>query len=131
MKPSFLALSDSKFHNKAEKNGILPSKLAENSNRPMQKFYCQKFLETIQLDYTMAGHPSRARWVINSIEVNDSEQDTHFLFVSEGEVTLKSSNGEFLLRENGFATVPGNFSIDGSGQVLVATLNYHWSEGTI
>ncbi|VEP16269.1 AraC-like regulator [Hyella patelloides LEGE 07179] len=126
MKPSFKAQNDSKSHNQAEKDSILLNQLSEKSNnQAMQKFYCQKFLETIQLDYTMAGHPSLARWVINSIQVNDSEQDTHFLFVSEGEVTLKSSNGEFLLRENSFATVPGNFSLDGSGQVLVATLlNY-------
>lgn len=93
--------------------------------REMQKFYCQRFLDTIKLDYTMAGHPSIARWVINSIEVDESENDTHFLFVSEGEVMLKSSNGEFLLKEKSFAAVPGNFSLDGSGQVLVATLlNY-------
>ncbi len=91
----------------------------------IQKFYCQRFLNTMKLDYTMASHPSLARWVINSIEVDQSENDTHFLFVSEGEVMLKSSNGEFLLAEKSFATVPGNFSLDGSGQVLVATLlNY-------
>ena len=90
-----------------------------------QEFYCQQFLETIELDYRMAGHPSIARWVINEIIVDDSEADTHFLFVSEGEVTLKCDSGEFLLKENCFAAVPGNFSLDGSGQVLVATLlNY-------
>lgn len=93
--------------------------------RAIQKFYCQPFLETTKLDYTMADHPSIARWVINSIKVDDSEHDTHFLFVSSGEVTLKSSNGEFLLREKCFAAVPGNFSLDGSGLILVATLlNY-------
>lgn len=93
--------------------------------RAIQKFYCQPFQETKKLDYTMASHPSIARWVINSIKVDDSEYDTHFLFVSSGKVTLKSSNGEFLLRENYFAAVPGNFSLDGSGQILVATLlNY-------
>lgn len=90
-----------------------------------QKFYCQSFLETTELDYTMAGHPSIARWVINNIKIDDSESDTHFLFVSEGEVSLKSNFGEFLLRENCFAAVPGNFSLDGEGKVLVATLlNY-------
>ncbi len=95
------------------------------TTKAIQKFYCQKFLETTKLDYTMAGHPSIARWVINSIKVDDSEKDTHFLFVSEGEVNLNSSNGKFLLREHSFASVPGNFSLDGSGQVLVATLlNY-------
>lgn len=91
----------------------------------IQKFYCQSFKETTELDYTMAGHPSIARWVINNIKIDDSESDTHFLFVSEGEVTLNSSFGEFLLRENCFAAVPGNFSLDGEGKVLVATLlNY-------
>ena len=125
MKLDFLAQNDYKSYNKAEKESIFIKQLSEKSNRAMQKFYCQKFLETTELDYTMAGHPSVARWVINSIEVNDSEKDTHYLFISEGEVTLKSSNGEFLLRENSFAAVPGNFSLDGSGQVLVATLlNY-------
>ena len=125
MKTPFLAQKNSKFYDKLKKDGIFTNQLAEKSNRARQEFYCQKFLETIKLDYTMAGHPSIARWVINSIEVNDSERDTHFLFVSEGEVSLKSNNGEFLLQENSFATVPGNFSLDGSGQVLVATLlNY-------
>ncbi|WP_208766751.1 hypothetical protein [Nostoc flagelliforme] len=72
-----------------------------------------------------AIHRVSARWVINSIKVNESEKDTHFLFVSDGEVTLNSSNGEFLLRKNCFAAIPGNFSLDGSAQVLVATrLNY-------
>ena len=91
----------------------------------VQQFYCQPFFKTTLLDYTMAGHPSIARWVVNSINVDDSEGDTHFLFVSSGSVTLKSCNGEFLLLQNCFAAVPGNFSLDGSGQVLVATLiNY-------
>lgn len=95
------------------------------TNTAIQKFYCQQFLETMKLDYTMAGHPSIARWVIDSIKIDESEGDTHFIFVSRGEVTLNSSNGKFLLRENSFAAVPGNFSLDGSGQVLVATLlNY-------
>ncbi|QLE59025.1 cupin domain-containing protein [Nostoc sp. TCL26-01] len=90
-----------------------------------QEFYCQQFLEATKLDYTMACHPSSAFWVVNSIKVNESENDTHFLFVSEGEVTLNSNNGEFLLRKNCFAAVPGNFSLDGIGKVLVATrLNY-------
>ncbi|WP_019508002.1 cupin domain-containing protein [Pleurocapsa sp. PCC 7319] len=125
MKSNFLTENSFKSYNNAEQESILTKQLSEKSNRAIQEFYCQKFLETTQLDYTMAGHPSVARWVINSIEVNDSEQDTHFLFVSEGKVTLKSNNGEFLLQENSFATVPGNFSLDGSGQVLVATLlNY-------
>lgn len=101
------------------------STLRTLATRARQKFYCQQFLETTKLDYTMVGHPSRARWVINSIKVNESEQNTHFLFVSEGEVTLNSSNGEFSLGENSFAAVPGNFSLDGLGQVLVATrVNY-------
>ncbi|MGK7879987.1 MAG: cupin domain-containing protein [Crocosphaera sp.] len=125
MKSEFLAQNNSKFQNKAKKDSIFLNQLSEKSNRATQKFYCQKFLETTKLDYTMAGHPSSARWVINSIKVDDSEKDTHFLFVSEGEVTLNSSNGKFLLREHSFASVPGNFSLDGSGQVLVATLlNY-------
>lgn len=106
-------------------NIALESEISSISLQKEQKFYCQKFLEARKLDYTIANHPSLAYWVINSIEINESEQDTHYLFVSEGEVTLKSSNGEFLLRKNTFAAVPGNFSLDGSGKVLVATrLNY-------
>ncbi|MBD2594715.1 cupin domain-containing protein [Nostoc spongiaeforme FACHB-130] len=106
-------------------NIALESELFSISMQSEQKFYCQQFLEARKLDYTMANHPSRAYWVINSIEVNESEQDTHYLFVSEGEVTLKNCNGEFLLQRNTFAAVPGNFSLDGSGKVLVATrLNY-------
>lgn len=101
------------------------STFATQTTKEVQQFYCQKFLETAQLNYTMAGHPSIARWVINNIKINESERDTHFLFVSEGEVTINSNFGEFLLRENCFAAVPGNFSLDGSGKVLVATLlNY-------
>ncbi|MCC5631854.1 AraC family ligand binding domain-containing protein [Nostoc sphaeroides CHAB 2801] len=110
---------------KQAQNICLESELFSIPMEDCQKFYCQRFLEATKLDYTMAVHPSSAYWVINSIKVNESEKDTHFLFVSEGEVTLNSNNGEFLLRKNCFAAVPGNFSLDGTAQVLVATrLNY-------
>ncbi|MBU7584059.1 MAG: AraC family ligand binding domain-containing protein [Nostoc sp. TH1S01] len=114
-----------KLVQKQSQNISLESELLSISMPENQKFYCQQFLEETKIDYTMANHPSRAYWVINSIQVNESEQDTHFLFISEGEVTLNSSHGEFLLRKNSFAAVPGNFSLDGSGKVLVATrINY-------
>ena len=45
------------------------STLTIKATRARQEFYCQKFLETTQLDYTMAGHTTRARWGLNYKQV--------------------------------------------------------------
>jgi quercetin dioxygenase-like cupin family protein len=62
-------------------------------------------------------------WNSDSIEL--SGEATHFGYVSKGEARLKTTQGNFNLREGMFFCVPNNLQISGGEGIIVSRLGYH------
>ncbi|MDA7933940.1 AraC family ligand binding domain-containing protein [Akkermansiaceae bacterium] len=69
-------------------------------------------------------HPSSlGRWSENGLDLSDD--GTHFLFVTEGQATLRFLDLEFPLPAGMYAAVPGSCEISGGAGIAVTRKGFH------
>ena len=90
----------------------------------MMNSFCTFELDTVCLANSCDDQFPTAlhAWKEDALELFDN--GTHFGFVSCGNPVLRTRNGEFVLSEKMYFSVPGNFSIAGGSGIVVTRLDY-------